>query len=81
LWLPFFIAWDVPDQLLPGRADAPAHPSGASGIEAVEVGGDEATLRAWLGEGDRLPIVLVDEEPGVRAVRFVTEHGDVFAVA
>jgi len=81
LWLPFFIAWDVPDELLPGRADAPAHPSGASGIEAVEVGGDEATLRAWLGEGDRLPIVLVDEEPGVRAVRFVTERGDVFAVA
>jgi hypothetical protein len=81
-WLPFFITWDVPDDLLPGRAPAPAHPSGASGIEAVEVGGDRATLAAWIGdEGRRLPIVVVDDEPGVRAVRLVTDHLDVVRVA
>ncbi len=78
-WLPFFIAWDVPDELRPGHAAGPPHPSGAAGIEAVEVGGDRAALAAWLGE-DRLPIVVVGDEPGVRAVRLVTERLDVIRV-
>ena len=81
-WLPFFIAWDVPADLLPGRAAAPAHPSGVNGIEAVEVGGDRATLEAWLGDdGHGLPIVVVDDETGVRAVRLVTDRLDVIRVS
>jgi hypothetical protein len=79
-WLPFFIAWDVADDLLPGRAASPPHPSGACGIEAVEVGGDPETLGAWLGEA-RLPIVMVGDEPGVRAVRLATQAGDLIRVA
>jgi hypothetical protein len=78
-WLPFFIAWDVPDELLPGRAEAPPHPSGAAGIEGVDVGGDPDTLRAWLGGSD-LPIAVVGDEPGIRAVRLVTDRGDVVRV-
>jgi catechol 2,3-dioxygenase-like lactoylglutathione lyase family enzyme len=78
-WLPFFITWDVPDELLPGRAPAPPHPSGAVGIEAVEVGGDPAVLRAWLGDV-ALPIAVVGDEPGVRAVRLATDRGGVVQV-
>ena len=64
LWLPFFIAWDMPDELLPGRAEAPPHPCGAAGIEGVEVGGDPDTLRAWLGGSDS-----ADRRDGRRARR------------
>ena len=74
-WLPFFISWDVPRDLYPGRMEAPAHRSGALGIAGVEVGGDAETLRAWL-EGDDLPIEVVDDEPGVRAVRLATAGGE-----
>lgn len=74
-WLPFFIAWDVPPELHPARMEAPPHPSGALGIAGVEVGGDAETLRAWLGGGD-LPIEVVGDEPGVRAVRLATSGGE-----
>ena len=50
----------------PGRT-AVEHPSGATGIAWLELGGDEARLREWLG-GAELPIRVVDGEPGLRAV-------------
>jgi hypothetical protein len=66
LWLPFFIAWDVPPDLHPGAAPA-AHRVRAAGIAWVEVGGDEARLRDWLG-GREVPLRVVSAEPSVRAV-------------
>jgi hypothetical protein len=66
LWLPFFIAWDVPPELHPG-ASAAAHRVPAVGIAWVEVGGDEARLRDWLHDRE-VPIRVVSAEPSVRAV-------------
>ena len=75
-WLPFFIAWDVPAALHPGRA-AIEHDAAVLGIARVEVAGDAGRLRAWLGPaGDSLPIDLVDGEPGVRAVVLATDGAD-----
>jgi Glyoxalase-like domain len=67
LWLPFFIAWDVPPELHPGAAPA-AHRAPVEGIGWVEVAGDEGRLRDWLEDGE-LPIrVVPGGEPRVRAV-------------
>ena len=56
---------------LAGAASGPhprsQHPSGATGIAWLELGGDEVRLREWLGGAD-LPIRVVDGEPGLRAV-------------
>ena len=54
LWLPFFIAWDVPAELHPGAAPA-EHRVPVEGIAWAEVGGDEARLHDWLG-GAEAPI-------------------------
>ena len=64
--LPFFIQWDVPDDQLPGRAGGPTSASDAR-LSALEVAGDEATVRAWAGD---LPgsVRIVDGPPGILAV-------------
>lgn len=72
-WLPFFITWETGPELHPGRTPI-EHPSGANGIDWVEVGGDPARLSAWLGGAD-LPIRVVDEEPEVRRVALTTADG------
>ena len=66
--MPFFIAWDVPSELHPGRARA-EHRIRPSGIVRAEISGDPAMLRAWLG-GAELPLILNhdDAPPGVRSV-------------
>ena len=69
-WMPFFLAWDVPDEVHPGRARA-GHGVRVQGIAWVEVGGDAERLREWLG-GDELPIRVVDDEPGIRRIGFGT---------
>ena len=75
-WLPFFIAWKVPDDLHPGRVAAPAHPCGATGIAWAEVCGDEVRLAAWLG-GEDAPIRVVDgPKRGLTAVALSTPHGE-----
>jgi len=66
LWLPFFITWDVPAALHPGAAPA-AHRLPFEGIARVEVGGEEARLRTWLGGADA-PIRVVDGVHRVQAV-------------
>jgi hypothetical protein len=71
--LPFFIAWDVEPALHPGAAEV-VHPCGASGIAAVEVTGDPAAVRAWLGHD--LPIEVRPGPPAVRAVRLRTPRGE-----
>lgn len=60
--LPFFIQWDGPSVLHPG-----GDPSAPAGISWVEVGGDEAALRAWIG-GAELPVRFASEGHGITAV-------------
>jgi hypothetical protein len=74
LYLPFFIAWDVPPELHPGAAPA-EHRIGAEGIAWVEVGGDEERLRSWLG-GEAVPIRVVQAaEPVVQSVAIAISDG------
>ncbi|MDX6681988.1 MAG: hypothetical protein QOG94_2027 [Solirubrobacteraceae bacterium] len=58
--LPFFIARDAGIRDAGDRAHLPA-------ITWIEVAGDAARLRSWLGGAD-LPVRVVDGAPGVRAV-------------
>jgi hypothetical protein len=73
-WMPFFLIWDVPDELHPGRARA-GHGVRATGLGRVEVGGDAERLRTWLG-GDELPIRVTDVEPGIHRVAISTPDGE-----
>jgi catechol 2,3-dioxygenase-like lactoylglutathione lyase family enzyme len=59
-YLPFFIARDD------GSAD-PGVGAGAGGITWIEVAGDEARLREWLG-GEDLPVRVVEGPPAVLAM-------------
>jgi len=73
-WMPFFLQWDVPAELHPGRTRA-GHGIRVDGIARVNVGGDEAGLRDWLG-GDELPIRVVEGSPGIRSVAIATVDGE-----
>lgn len=73
-WMPFFIRWDVPDELHPGRTRA-GHGAKVDRIAWIEVGGDPAALAAWLGP-DALPIRVVDGRAGVRSVALATPDGE-----
>jgi hypothetical protein len=73
-WMPFFLIWDVPDELHPGRARV-GHGVRATGLAWVEVGGDAERLRTWLG-GDELPIRVSDGEPGIHRVAISTADGE-----
>ena len=74
-YLPFFISWDVSDDLMPGRMEA-EHRIEVRGIERIEVSGDPGRLDEWLG-GQGLPIDVVDEpEAGIRAVTLALASGD-----
>lgn len=55
-FLPFFVASDRPREWDPGE-----------GLTWVEVSGDAARLRAWLG-GHDLPVRVVEGAPAVRAI-------------
>ena len=72
--LPFFIEWDVPADLHPGRSHVD-HAARPTGIARIEVG-DDGGLASWLGD-DRLdlPIVTVDADPGLRGVVVSTADG------
>ena len=72
-WMPFFITWDIPDELYPGRQRA-AHTVQPRGLSWVEVGGDEDRLREWLGDAE-LPIRVTDGEPGIRRVAISSSDG------
>jgi catechol 2,3-dioxygenase-like lactoylglutathione lyase family enzyme len=72
-WLPFFISWDLPPEMHPGRARS-GHGVHASRIAWVEVAGDADRLREWL-DGEELPIRVVDGPPGLRAVGHATTGG------
>ena len=74
-WMPFFLAWDVTDELHPGRAGA-GHGVRAQGIAWVEVGGDAERLRDWLGD-EELPIRVIGGEPGLRRVGVATSDREI----
>jgi Glyoxalase-like domain len=74
-WLPFFIAWDVPAELHPGRT-AIRHEVDVTGIASVEIAGDYVRLREWLGpELDGLPFDVSDGDPQIRAVDLLLGDG------
>ena len=73
-WMPFFLAWDVPAELHPGRARA-GHGVRADGVAWVEVGGDAERLREWLGS-EELPIRVIEDEPGIHRVAVSTADGE-----
>ena len=73
-WMPFFLAWDVPEELHPARARA-GHGVRAQGIAWVEVGGDAERLREWLG-GEVLPIRVADVPSGIHRVAMATAGGE-----
>jgi hypothetical protein len=58
---PFFISWDVPVDLHPGRMEA-GHRVSPKGIEWLEVSGDFAVVRHWLGPEE--PALRVGVRPG-----------------
>jgi hypothetical protein len=60
-FLPFFIARDA------GIADPAGDAAGAGGIAWLEVSGDAARLREWLG-GTELPVRVTDGPPAVLAM-------------
>jgi len=74
-WMPFFMAWDVPDELHPGRALA-GHGLPVDRIARVEVGGDAERLREWIGS-DELPIRVTEGEPGIRRVAVGTSDREI----
>jgi Glyoxalase-like domain len=73
-WMPFFLIWDISDELHPGRARV-GHGVRATGLGRVEVGGDAERLGTWLG-GDELPIRVTDGEPGIHRVAISTADGE-----
>jgi hypothetical protein len=73
-WMPFFIEWDVPVEVHPGRARA-GHGVRPSGIAWVRVAGDADRLREWLGDHE-LPIRVSDGAPGIHAVGVATAGGE-----
>ena len=74
-WMPFFMTWDIPDELHPGRQRA-GHVVKAQGLAWVEVGGDVERLRAWLG-GQDLPIRVTDAPPGLVRAAVATARGEI----
>ncbi len=74
-WMPFFLTWDIPVELHPGRARA-GHGVRAEGIAWVEVGGDAERLRDWLG-GEELPIRVIEGEPGIQRVGVATSEREI----
>lgn len=67
--LPFFITWSLDDDH-PARMRV-EHPSEASGVAWVELGGDAERVRAWIG-ADEPQIRLVGGEPGARRYAVTT---------
>jgi hypothetical protein len=73
--LPFFISWDGPPDLHPGR-DGAEHRVEPKGLAWIEVAGDHGRLRDWLG-GEDVPVRVVGGEPGMRAIGISTARGEI----
>jgi hypothetical protein len=74
--LPFFVKYDKDLLALQHQFYAAAeHTTAPAGIAWIEVGGDAARLREWLGPTD-LPVRFVDGPPGPRALGVRLRDGD-----
>ena len=73
--LPFFITWDVPPALHPGRA-VTEHRVRPSGIARIDLRGDDDHVRAHL-LGEDLPARVTPGPPGVAAVAIATDGGEI----
>ncbi|MGH2716987.1 MAG: VOC family protein [Actinomycetota bacterium] len=74
-WLPFFIDWEVPLGLHPGRTPIPGGGPASGGISWVQVGADPAELAEWLG-GESVPVRLAGS-PRVNALGVALGGGEV----
>lgn len=72
--LPFFVFAETP-KAFPGLRPAD-HRVEPLGVGWVEVGGDEAQLRAWIGD-EGAPLRAVGGRPEVRAVGIATKTGEI----
>jgi hypothetical protein len=72
--LPFFIEWDGPDAMHPGRTRL-EHPSHADGIAWIELGGDPDPLEAWT-DGADLPVRFGPGPEGIIGVALRSLGGD-----
>jgi hypothetical protein len=75
--LPFFVEWQVPDELHPS-----AESSGRVRLKSLEIAGDPGRVSDWLGSSvggslDGVDVRWVDPygTPGVLAASFTTPHG------
>lgn len=73
--LPFFIEWRDGAELRLG-AEPPDHHAEVLGIAWVELGGDEARAREWLG-GEVEGLRLVGGPPGIHRAAIATGAGEV----
>jgi hypothetical protein len=72
--MPFFLTWDMAGELHPGRQRA-GQGVRAEGLAWVEVGGDGARLREWLG-GEDLPTRVTDAPREIVRVAIATADGE-----
>jgi hypothetical protein len=70
---PFFIEWGDGGELRTG--DPVTHPCGATAITWVDLGGDPAEMRDWLG-ADVPGLRLVGGPPGAQACGIATAAGE-----
>jgi hypothetical protein len=70
---PFFITWDVPPELHPGRARAD-HRVAPLGLSRVEVSGSRTELMEWL-DGEELPVLVREGPDDLVAVVVATADG------
>jgi hypothetical protein len=73
--IPFFVQWDVPAELHPGRATAP-HAVEPRGISRVEVAGHPSRLADAL-MGSDVALRIVPGAPAVRRVAVETAAGEI----
>jgi hypothetical protein len=74
--LPFFITWDVPPELHPGRMEV-EHRVRAQGISWVDVCAPRVKLDDWLG-GEEVPVRIEDHgTPALRSVGIGTDEGEI----
>ena len=76
---PFFIDWQVPPADHPG-ASAAGHGIAPAGIASVDLCGDGAVIRAWLGE-EALPVTIRPGSPAVAGVEIGTADGPIHLAA
>jgi hypothetical protein len=70
---PFFLAWDIPPYLHPGRMPTPGHERPGR-LGWVEVSGDESSVRAWLADPG-MPVRVVPGSPALLGVGVATDDG------